>query len=295
MARRSTASQGSNANKSSAGKPGAGCLIWLVLLIAVLILFVVKWDAIRKTLESTRFIEAVSTTDGRDGEPVTGDGSAEPADPPKPAPVEPAKPTPAPATSAPAPAPVVQPVEAQPVTPAPTTAPTTTPKPVAPAPKPAAPAATSPATSTTPAEQVRQTRIATLYFIRVEDDGTISRHEVKRTVPASDSPMSDALAALLQGPNADEISRSLVSLIPAGTRLISAQVRGSTAYLNFSEDFMYNKYGIEGYAGQLKQVVYTATGYSTVKDVQILIEGQTRDYLGGEGVYIGKPLSRSSF
>jgi len=58
---------------------------------------------------------------------------------------------------------------------------------------------------------------------------------------------------------------------------------------------MYNHYGIEGYAGQLKQVVYTATAFPTVQDVQILIEGSKRDYLGGEGVFIGKPLSRNSF
>jgi spore germination protein GerM len=58
---------------------------------------------------------------------------------------------------------------------------------------------------------------------------------------------------------------------------------------------MINRYGIEGYAAQLKQIVYTATGYATVKDVQFLIEGEKREYLGGEGVYIGKPLSRASF
>ena len=58
---------------------------------------------------------------------------------------------------------------------------------------------------------------------------------------------------------------------------------------------MYNRFGIEGYAGQLKQVVYTATTFPTVQDVQILIEGETRDYLGGEGVFIGRPLSRNSF
>jgi spore germination protein GerM len=144
-------------------------------------------------------------------------------------------------------------------------------------------------------EQVKSTRVATLYFIRVDDDGTISRHDVQRTVSVSDSPMSDALAALMAGPDADEISRGFISLIPSGTRLLSAQVRGSTAYLNFNDAFMYNRYGIEGYAGQLKQIVYTATVYPTVKDVQILIDGQKREYLGGDGVYIGKPLSRASF
>ena len=56
-----------------------------------------------------------------------------------------------------------------------------------------------------------------------------------------------------------------------------------------------NRKHVEGYAGQLKQIVYTATMYPTVKDVQILIDGQKREYLGGDGVYIGKPLSRASF
>ncbi len=134
-----------------------------------------------------------------------------------------------------------------------------------------------------------------MYFIRVDDDGSIGSRDVKRTVEASDSPLSDAIHALLQGPNSGELTGNLITLVPSGTKLLSAQVRGSTAYLNFNEAFMYNHYGIEGYAGQLKQIVYTATGFSTVKDVQILIEGQTRDYLGGEGVYIGRPLSRSYF
>jgi len=118
---------------------------------------------------------------------------------------------------------------------------------------------------------------------------------VKRQVAISDSPLLDSLAALLQGPTEGELRRSLISLVPQGTRLLSAQVRGSTAYLNFNEAFMYNHYGIEGYAGQLKQIVYTSTAFPTVQDVQILIEGEKHDYLGGEGVYIGRPLSRNSF
>ena len=144
-------------------------------------------------------------------------------------------------------------------------------------------------------ELVKATRVTGLYFIRVDDDGVITRHQVKRTVGASDSPMTDALDALMSGPNADELARGYISLIPSEAKLLSAQVLGSTAYLNFNEPFMYNRYGIEGYAGQLKQIIYTATEFSTVKDVQILIDGQKRDYLGGDGVFIGKPLSRASF
>jgi spore germination protein GerM len=170
-------------------------------------------------------------------------------------------------------------------------------------------AAPSPASKTTPSAQSSpqpatppsagqpavKSRPALLYFVRIDDDGIIVRQEVSRQIPASDQPLTDALAALIAGPSEAELRRHLLSLVPQGTKLLSVQVRGSTAFLNFNEAFMYNHYGIEGYAGQLKQIVYTATAFSSVQDVQILIEGERHDYLGGEGVYIGRPLSRNSF
>lgn len=285
MAQRKTRTSGGSNTRN-----GTGCLIWLVMLLVTLLLFVFNWEKIKGTLEATGFVEAVGSTRVEQDpsaektvtEPVKGDGSLEPAAPPAksagtPKPAEtPAAPAAAPADPAPA-APVVTP------------APSVKPAPAKDAPKVVAPPAAS------PMEQVKSTRVAVLYLVRVDEDGIISRHEVKRTVAASDSPMTDALDALMQGPNTDELNRGFISLIPSEAKLLSAQVRGSTAYLNFSEAFMYNRYGIEGYAGQLKQIVYTATGFSTVKDVQILIDGQKRDYLGGDGVYIGKPLSRASF
>ena len=103
--------------------------------------------------------------------------------------------------------------------------------------------------------------------------------------------MTDVIQALIAGPNGDEKQKGLISLIPPSTRILSATVRGSTAYINFSEDFQYNTYGVEGYAGQLRQIVFTATEFSNVKDVQILIEGRRLDYLG-EGIWIGSPLTR---
>jgi spore germination protein GerM len=121
------------------------------------------------------------------------------------------------------------------------------------------------------------------------------RREVKRRLTQTDSPLRDALAALLAGPSTEELGKGLVSLIPKGTSLISVRVIGATAWVNLSEAFMYNNYGVEGYAGQLKQLVYTATAFPSVQDVQILIDGEKRDYLGGEGVFIGRPLSRNSF
>jgi spore germination protein GerM len=105
--------------------------------------------------------------------------------------------------------------------------------------------------------------------------------------------MTDAIRELIAGPSADEKNQGLISLIPPGTRILSATVRGTTAYISFSEDFQYNSYGVEGYAGQLRQVIFTATEFSNVNDVQILIEGRRIDYLG-EGVWIGSPLGREA-
>jgi spore germination protein GerM len=97
----------------------------------------------------------------------------------------------------------------------------------------------------------------------------------------------------MEGPGVDEEAGGLVSLIPGGTRVLSASVRGSTAYISFSEDFQYNIYGVEGYAGALRQILWTATEFSNVKDVQILIEGRRVDYLG-EGIWIGSPIGRDT-
>ena len=66
------------------------------------------------------------------------------------------------------------------------------------------------------------------------------------------------------------------------------------ATINFSEDFLFNKYGVEGIYGQLMQVVYTATAFSNIDSVQFLIEGAKQEYLG-EGIYVGAPLPRSVF
>jgi spore germination protein GerM len=128
----------------------------------------------------------------------------------------------------------------------------------------------------------------------VDRDGAILRIKVSRNIAVSDSPLLDCLNSLLAGPTAEESRKGLRSLIPANTKILSAAIRGATAYISFNEDFQYNTYGIEGYAAQLRQIVWTATEFSTVKDVQILIEGRRIDYLA-EGIWIGSPISRDMF
>lgn len=135
----------------------------------------------------------------------------------------------------------------------------------------------------------------TLYFIGINSDGSVTRKVSKRSLSKSDSPLTDSINALLAGPTADELSKDMMTLIPSGTKLLGASVKNGIATLNFNENFQFNSVGVEGYIAQLMQIVYTATEFSTVRNVQFLIEGEKRDYLGSEGQWIGSPLARSSF
>lgn len=147
--------------------------------------------------------------------------------------------------------------------------------------------------SAKPSKSPSEMRERSLYLMEVDPDGTLLRTKVTRNLPLSNSPLVDVLNVLLQGPIAAEKNRGLISLIPGGTRIITANIQGSTAYLNFNENFLFNEFGVEGYAGQLRQVVWTATEFSNIKDVQILIEGRRIDYLG-ESIWIGSPIGRES-
>jgi spore germination protein GerM len=248
-------------------------LFWLAFFIVVAGLFFVNREVIRRTLRNTQvFSGASNRTAPEDApapsvtvSPAAGDRGGETQLPVE-TPSRPARPADDPA-AAPAPA---EPVPARP-------AETTKPPPAAAAKPPAA----------------AESRERALYFTRVDKDGAILRTKVTRKLPLSDSPMVDALKMLIQGPNTEEQRQGLVTLIPQGTRILAARVQGNTAYISFSEEFQYNTYGVEGYAAQLRQIVWTATEFPGVKDIQILIEGRRVDYLG-EGIWIGSPVDRNT-
>lgn len=136
---------------------------------------------------------------------------------------------------------------------------------------------------------------AKICFVAIDSDGIVIRKEVSRQV-AKDSPLTVSINSLLAGPTAAETKAGCRTLIPAGTKLYSAVVKNGVATLDFSEEIKFNPNGVEGYLGQFMQIVYTATNFSTVQSVQILIEGQKIDFLDDLPYFrIGVPLSKASF
>jgi len=248
-------------------------LIWLIFAIFIFGLFIFNREAIDNGIRIVK--DAFSSREAA-GErtPVVKNEK-----PPTVAPSDATQPAKQPSTSQPA----IQPSEPPPTEPV--KQPDSTQNPVQATPQ------SQTGQNQPPVQRPPETRERVLYFVQVERSGYISRVQAKRKLPVSDSPMTDVIKALIAGPNADEKSKGLISLIPPATKLLSASIRGNTAYLSFNEEFQYNTYGVEGYAGQLRQIVFTVTEFPNVADVQILIEGRRIDYLG-EGVWVGSPVSR---
>ena len=155
-------------------------------------------------------------------------------------------------------------------------------------------ATTTTVRSANAAKPVIRTRTSKVYFTKVTmDDAYIIG--ANREVQYTDSPLTATINKLLEGTNAVEDQKYIVTNIPDGTRLLSAKIVNKVAYLDFSSEFEENFYGKESTVSQLKQIVFTATEFDGVDAVQFLINGNKQDYLGGEGVLIGDPLRREDF
>ncbi len=138
-------------------------------------------------------------------------------------------------------------------------------------------------------------RNSKVYFSKLTNDEKLILVSVKRNISYINTPLTETIKTLLAGPNYNEKSSALITNIPNQTKLISVAIKNNTAYINFSNEFEFNSFGKDATIAQLQQVVYTATEFTNVKYVQILINGKIKKYLGGEGVIIEKPFSRSDF
>ncbi len=144
--------------------------------------------------------------------------------------------------------------------------------------------------------QTAQTMNIKLCFIEVGSDGSVSEKIITRKMPKSNSPLVDSINAIIKGPSVEEEKSGCKSYIPKTSKILGASIKNGVATINFNENFEFDQnYGTDGRLAQLKQVVYTATAFSTVSSVQFLIEGEHKEYLGSEGVWIGSPLTRTSF
>jgi spore germination protein GerM len=82
---------------------------------------------------------------------------------------------------------------------------------------------------------------------------------------------------------------------PAGTRVLSTDIDGSTAVVNLSSDVGAHVEGSFTEAGEFKALVYSLTALPGIDAVRVEVGGATLATLPGGHLELDEPLSRQSF
>ncbi|GBR74675.1 hypothetical protein NO1_1809 [Candidatus Termititenax aidoneus] len=132
----------------------------------------------------------------------------------------------------------------------------------------------------------------TVYFYRYEQ-----LYAAQRVLPDNVFPISAALQELFAGPNTEEKSNRVQTMLPAGLKWRDFSVEKDILVLNFNEPLLRISGGYNVIDGMLKQIVFTATEIKGIKAVRFQISGQPEQTLiiGGEGYTIDRPLDRNYF
>lgn len=162
--------------------------------------------------------------------------------------------------------------------------------------KPASIAETTPATApaTPAAGEVTVTPPAAQTVLKIYLDLDEKVQPVERRVPQTKAVMAAAMTALLAGPTAAERKAGLDTLIPKGTRLLSAKVSSGVATVDLTGTFD-DGGGSLSMTNRLAQVVYTLTQFPGVTGVRVKLDGKAVTVFGGEGLDLSSPQKRSDY
>lgn len=124
-------------------------------------------------------------------------------------------------------------------------------------------------------------------------DGLIA--PVARPLGPGEAPEVVAVAALLDGPTADEIAGTpSMSGVADGAELLGISIEGDTVTVDISGEFNAPT-GTSGELMRLSTLTYTLTDLPAVDQVILLIDGERLQYFGGHGWDITPSLTRTTF
>ena len=132
---------------------------------------------------------------------------------------------------------------------------------------------------------------ASIYWLRSKEnrlDLVPQPFKVAATQP--NQVLEAAFKTLLAGPSEGTDSTT----IPQGTQLLGLKAENNDVHVNLSENFTTGG-GSTSMMGRVGQVVYTATSLNPQAKVYIEVNGKLLEVLGGEGVELQQPLTRTSF
>lgn len=131
------------------------------------------------------------------------------------------------------------------------------------------------------------TGTARVYLLAPEASGqAVALTSVARDVSET---ADNVLAALLAGPNSEELARQYRTSLPANLDLHSTSRRGSVLVIDVSDDLLQ----LSGQALVLAvaQIVFTASELPSVRSVQLLVDGAEQQWPAGNGETRSEPLT----
>lgn len=119
-------------------------------------------------------------------------------------------------------------------------------------------------------------------------DGSGVRQE-RRVVTMTDLGVARrAMNELIAGPQSESLRRA----VPQETRLLGIRIEAGICYVDFSRELRDNHPGgTTGESLTIAAIVNTLTGFSSINEVQILIEGQTGASIAGH-IELNEPIGR---
>jgi len=134
------------------------------------------------------------------------------------------------------------------------------------------------------------TQRGNLYWLSFDSD-TVALNPATIKLPADTSPadaLQVAFSNLMSGPD----SAGVATGIPEQTELLALSVEEDGVHVDLSEDFTFGG-GSASMIGRLAQVVYTATTLDPDAPVWLSIKGEPLEVLGGEGLLVRQPITRT--
>lgn len=135
---------------------------------------------------------------------------------------------------------------------------------------------------------------AQIYLVRGEQLG-VAHHMVEYEADecgATESMLEAAMRELLAAPTPRDRAARLLTTIPDGTKLLDLRIKDDLATVDLSDSFQSGG-GSLSMTLRVAQVVATLTAISGVELVAFRIDGEPVEAVGGEGMIVDPPRSRT--